>query len=132
MNTEAEWKKAIKKAAPGDRTVLLAYADWLEEKGEDLRAFQAREKAGAGTLVYRLTHPNWGGELVGEFARLHHLKQHINLKLLMSSRSSAAMGKYRRAYDDTPVAVEELVVVIEWHAKPTEVARRPYSADLKI
>src|SRR4051794_15505911 len=31
MNSEAEWKKALK-ASPEDKTLLLAYGDWLEER----------------------------------------------------------------------------------------------------
>jgi uncharacterized protein (TIGR02996 family) len=124
MNSEAEWQKALK-ASPDDATVLLAYGDWLEEQGDQLGACQARQKAGVGELVFRLTHPRWGGELVGEFARLAYLKSHVR-----GRRRSGVL--YSRGRRDTPVPISELVVVIEWRVKPTEIARRPYSADLQV
>ncbi len=126
MNTEAEWKKALRKS-PGDNTLLLAYADWLEENGDQLRACKARQDAGAGTLVYRLTHPSWGGELFGEFAKLLHLKQHINLKLLMRPTRL-----YARTPAEPGVNPDELTVVVEWVARPVEIARRPFTRDLQL
>lgn len=125
MNSEAEWRKAIRRS-PDDATLWLAYADWLEEKGDLFHACQAREKGGRGRLVYRLTHPSWGGETVGEFAKLHHLKQHLYLKMPMSPEG------YQRSYHDQPVPVGELQVVVEWVAQPIEVLRCPYSPDLKL
>jgi len=124
MNSEADWQKALK-ASPDDRTLLLAYGDWLEEQGETLRACHARQKAGAGSLVYSLWHPTWGDERVGEWDKLHHLKAHVQGKARRSRQ-------YRRRWGDTPVSVDELVLVIEWRAKPIEIDRRPFSRDVQV
>jgi uncharacterized protein (TIGR02996 family) len=123
MNSEAEWRAALAKS-PGDNTVLLAYADWLEEQGEQLRACQVRQDAGAGTLVYSIWHPSWGDKRYGEWKHLAHLQSHVRPK----SRS----GKYRRTRSIPEVPVDELVVIVEWRANPTEITRRSYSHSLVI
>ena len=106
MNSEEDWQKALK-ASPDDRTLLLAYGDWLEEQDEQLCACQVRQKAGAGTLVYSLWHPNWGDKRHGEWRKLQYLKTHVQGK----TRGS---GQYRRRWGDKVVRADELVVVIEW------------------
>jgi uncharacterized protein (TIGR02996 family) len=121
MNTEADWKKALK-ASPDDATLLLAYGDWLEEQGEQLRACQARQQAGAGKLIFSLWHPSWGDERVGEWDRLAYLKSHVRGK----------GDQYARKWGDQPVPVEELVLIIEWRATPVEIGRRPFTADMKV
>jgi uncharacterized protein (TIGR02996 family) len=123
MNSEAEWRKALKKS-PDDKTLLLAYGDWLEEQGELLRACQAREKAGTGTLVYSLWHPSWGEERGGEWRKLAHLKSHVR-------NSLDGEGRYVRSFN-VRVAVSELIVIIEWRTRPVEIARRPYSPELRL
>src|SRR5262245_40811696 len=122
MNSEAEWTKALKES-PDDKALQLAYADWLEEQGEQVRACQVREAAGAGSLVYSLWHRSWGKKH-GEWPRLAHLKSHVI--------QSGSGGKYRRKYDDKWVSMDELVVVVDWRANPVEIARRPFSRDLRL
>lgn len=122
MNSEAEWRKALN-ASPEDRTLLMAYADWLEEQGEQFRACQVRQAAGGGTLVYSIWHPNWA-KPYGEWVQFSHLKSHVEPK----SRSS----RYRRTHGSEPVPVTELVVVVEWRANPTEIMRQPYAPDLRL
>jgi uncharacterized protein (TIGR02996 family) len=123
MNSEKEWKVALA-GSPDDNTLRLAYADWLEEQGEQLRACQVRQDAGAGTLVYSLWHPSWGDKRYGEWKQLAHLQSHVRPK----SRS----GKYRRTHGSKEVPVGELVVVVEWRANPTEITRRAYSHEMVI
>jgi uncharacterized protein (TIGR02996 family) len=123
MNSEAEWRKALKQS-PDDKTLLLAYGDWLEEQGDQLKACQTREKAGAGTLVYSLWHPSWGEERGGEWRKLAHLKSHVR-------NSLDAEGRYVKSYD-LRVPVNELIVVIDWRALPIEITRRPYSHELRL
>lgn len=126
MNSEAEWRRALK-ASPDDKTLLLAYGDWLEEQGELVRACQAREKAGAGNLIFRLYHPTWSDGPYGEFAQIHHVKTHVNHK-----RRQESPDEYRRNPADDPVPVAELVVVIEWRARPAEIARRQFTRDMRL
>ena len=123
MNTEAEWRKALK-ASPDDDTLLLAYGDWLEEQGERLRACQTRQKAGAGSLVFSLWHPSWA-ERHGEWDKLAHLKSHVR-------GMGGESGTYVRRFGDEPVPTAELVLVIEWRARPVEVERRPFSLDVRV
>jgi uncharacterized protein (TIGR02996 family) len=123
MNSEREWKAALARSSD-DNTLRLAYADWLEEQGEQLRACQVRQDAGAGTLVYSLWHPSWGNKRYGEWKQLAHLQSHV--------RPKGHLGTYRRTYATPEVPVSELVVIVEWRANPTEITRLPYSHDLVI
>ena len=124
MNSEAQWRAALA-AAPEDNTLRLAYADWLEEQGEQLRACQVRQDAGAGTLVYSLWHPSWGTKRVGEWTKLQHLQSHV--------RPKSRLGWYRRTRtrSSKEVRVSELVVIVEWRANPVEITRRAYAPELE-
>ena len=123
MNSEKEWRAALAKS-PDDNTLRLAYADWLEEQGEQLRACRVRQDAGAGTLVYSLWHPSWGDKRYGEWKQLAHLQSHV--------RPKSRLGLYRRTRGAAEVPVGELVVVVEWRANPTEITRRAYSHEMVI
>jgi uncharacterized protein (TIGR02996 family) len=125
MNSVSEWSKALA-ASPNDKTLLLAYADWLEEQGEQFQACEVRQRAGAGTLVYRLWHPSWGDQIYGEWIKLHHLKSHVR------GKERRWRGKYHLEHSASEVDPKDLVVVIEWRARSTEVGRRPFSFDLEV
>src|SRR5262245_40104466 len=127
MNSESEWQQVLQQS-PDDRTLLLAYGDWLEERGEPLKAFLARQRAGVGAVVLRLWHPSWGEELVGEFAKPADLHAHIRGK----RRQYKQYQRYEKGRALGPrVPFEELVVVFEWRAAPVEIERRPFSDELR-
>jgi uncharacterized protein (TIGR02996 family) len=123
MNSESQWQQALQQS-PDDPTLLLAYGDWLEERGEQLNAFLARQRAGVGKVVLRLSHPSWGTELVGEFATPEDLQAHLRSK-------RRQYKQYQRAYQGPRVPFDELVVVYEWRAAPVEIERRPLPAELQ-
>jgi uncharacterized protein (TIGR02996 family) len=116
MNSEVEWQQAIKQAA-NDPKILLAYADWIEQNGDQTKAYRVRERAGAGKLLYALSHPSWGEERFGGWAKLIYLISHVKQK------PEASIGGYRRKAGEALVPISELVVVYEWRAKPIAIER---------
>jgi uncharacterized protein (TIGR02996 family) len=123
MNSDAEWQQALSQS-PDDRTLLLAYGDWLEERGELLEAFLARQRAGLGRVVLWLWHPSWGEERVGEFASPADLADHVRSK-------KRQFKQYQRVYRGPRVPFEELVVVFEWRAT-AEIVRRPLPGVVQV
>jgi uncharacterized protein (TIGR02996 family) len=126
MNSDQEWNQALRES-PEDSTLRLAYADWLEERGQRLEACKMRQQAGAGTLVFSLWHPQWGEKRVGEWTTLQHLKNHVHQKQRHNYRRP---GHYEAHGQAVPAA--ELVVVIEWRAHAVEVDRRPYTREMQV
>jgi uncharacterized protein (TIGR02996 family) len=124
MNTDADWREAIERS-PDDRSLLLAYGDWLEERGELLRAFRARQRAGAGKVVLCVWHPSWGQETVGDFAELQHLRLHV----LMKTQGRKA---YQGPRGTKPVPADELVVAVTWRTSPLEIERHALTPELEI
>jgi uncharacterized protein (TIGR02996 family) len=118
MNSDSEWQKALK-TTPDDNVLRLAYADWLEERGERLKALLNRQKAGAGTLIFSVWHPSWGEKRSNVWTVLSHLKSHI--------RQHTSGRTYHGKHGDVPL--KELVVIVEWTA---EVTRLAYHPDLTI
>jgi uncharacterized protein (TIGR02996 family) len=123
MNSESEWQQALQQS-PDDRTLLLAYGDWLEERGEQLNAFLARQRAGAGKVVLLLWHPSWEDPF-GEFASPSELQAHLQSK-------KRQFKQYQRVHRGPRVPFSELVVVFEWRANPVEIERRAVSEDLQF
>jgi uncharacterized protein (TIGR02996 family) len=124
MNSESQWQQVLQES-PDDRTLLLAYGDWLEERGEQLKSFLARQRAGPGVVVLRLWHPSWGDDLFGEFATPAHLQEHIRSK-------RRQYKQYQRVYQGPRVPFGELVVVFEWRATPVEIERRPLADEVQF
>jgi uncharacterized protein (TIGR02996 family) len=125
VKSNQEWQQALQ-ASPDDKVLRLAYADWLEEQGQRLEACKVRQTAGAGTLVFSLWHPSWGDRRTGEWTNLQHLKSHVNQKHPVGG----SPGRYRAFGKEVPVP--ELVVVIEWRANPSELARQKYDPNMTI